>query len=144
MPLSLSLFICAHPLLCLSHSPQVVARTGQTTYSGVFDATRKIWREEGGRAFWKGGPARVMRSSPQFGVTLFAYEMFQRILYVDFGGRKLSGHSPLTRREELLPSNPDHIGGYKLAQATFEGIESKFGLCLPKYRINPAITTVIN
>jgi len=58
--------------------------------------------------------------------------------------RKLSGHSPTTRIEELLPSNPDHIGGYKLAQATFEGIESKFGLCLPKYRMNTNITSVIN
>jgi hypothetical protein len=31
-----------------------VARKGQTTYSGVIDAARKIWAEEGGRAFWKG------------------------------------------------------------------------------------------
>lgn len=34
--------------------PQVVARAGQTTYSGVIDAARKIYREEGLRAFWKG------------------------------------------------------------------------------------------
>jgi hypothetical protein len=33
---------------------QVVARTGQTTYTGVLDATRKIMREEGPKAFWKG------------------------------------------------------------------------------------------
>lgn len=33
---------------------QVVARQGQTTYTGVLDATRKIWAEEGPRAFWKG------------------------------------------------------------------------------------------
>lgn len=33
---------------------QVVARTGQTTYSGLFDAARKIMAEEGPRAFWKG------------------------------------------------------------------------------------------
>lgn len=33
---------------------QVVARAGQTTYTGtIHDAARKIWREEGGRAFWK-------------------------------------------------------------------------------------------
>lgn len=30
--------------------------------------------------------ARVFRSSPQFGVTLFTYELLQRALYVDFGG----------------------------------------------------------
>ncbi|XP_060523912.1 calcium-binding mitochondrial carrier protein Aralar1 isoform X6 [Cylas formicarius] len=33
---------------------QVVARAGQTTYTGVLDATRKIYAEEGFRAFWKG------------------------------------------------------------------------------------------
>lgn len=33
---------------------QVVARTGQTTYTGVFDAARKIMIEEGPKAFWKG------------------------------------------------------------------------------------------
>lgn len=33
---------------------QVVARSGQTTYSGVMDAARKILAEEGFRAFWKG------------------------------------------------------------------------------------------
>lgn len=33
---------------------QVVARTGQTTYTGVLDATRKIMIEEGPKAFWKG------------------------------------------------------------------------------------------
>jgi solute carrier family 25 aspartate/glutamate transporter 12/13 len=34
--------------------PQVVARAGQTTYSGVIDAAKKIYKEEGLRAFWKG------------------------------------------------------------------------------------------
>lgn len=33
---------------------QVVARTGQTTYSGILDAVKKINAEEGPRAFWKG------------------------------------------------------------------------------------------
>ena len=31
------------------------------------------------------------------------------------------------------PLNPDHVGGYRLALATFEGIESKFGLSFPKF-----------
>ena len=64
----------------------MVARAGQTTYSGVFDAAKKIYQEEGARAFWKGTAARVFRSSPQFGVTLFTYEVLQRLFYVDFGG----------------------------------------------------------
>lgn len=37
---------------------QVAARTGQTTYNGVVDCARKIWREEGGSAFWKGAPGK--------------------------------------------------------------------------------------
>ena len=32
------------------------------------------------------------------------------------------------------PSNPDHIGGYQLALPIFAGIESKFGLFLPRFR----------
>lgn len=33
---------------------QVAARAGQTTYSGVIDCFRKILREEGPSALWKG------------------------------------------------------------------------------------------
>lgn len=56
---------------------QVMAKSGQTTYTGLGDAAIKIFREEGITAFFKGGPARVFRSSPQFGVTLFVYELLQ-------------------------------------------------------------------
>ncbi|KAF5905853.1 calcium-binding mitochondrial carrier protein Aralar1-like, partial [Clarias magur] len=65
---------------------QVAARAGQTTYNGVIDCSKKIFREEGFRAFWKGAGARVCRSSPQFGVTLVTYELLQRWFYIDFGG----------------------------------------------------------
>lgn len=37
-----------------------MARKGQTTYNGVIDAARKIWAEEGGRAFWKGAGGTVL------------------------------------------------------------------------------------
>lgn len=113
---------------------QVAARAGQTTYSGVIDCFIKILREEGPRAFWKGAGARVFRSSPQFGVTLVTYELLQRWFYVDFGGVKPAGAEPLPKSRITLPAaNPDHIGGYKLAVATFAGIESKFGLYLPRF-----------
>ncbi|XP_042206784.1 calcium-binding mitochondrial carrier protein Aralar1-like isoform X2 [Homarus americanus] len=114
---------------------QVAARAGQTTYSGVFDAARKIWREEGTKAFWKGAPARVFRSSPQFGVTLVTYEILQRLFYVDFGGIRPTGSEaqlPATAADHRS-TNPDHIGGYKVAVPIFRGIESKFGLFLPRY-----------
>ncbi|OCT63594.1 solute carrier family 25 member 12 L homeolog isoform X1 [Xenopus laevis] len=115
---------------------QVAARAGQTTYTGVIDCFRKILKEEGAKAFWKGAGARVFRSSPQFGVTLLTYEMLQQWFYVDFGGIKPAGvePSPKTRISDLPPANPDHIGGYRLATATFAGIENKFGLYLPKFR----------
>ncbi|KAJ1977336.1 mitochondrial aspartate-glutamate transporter agc1 [Dimargaris verticillata] len=65
---------------------QVTARKGQTTYSGIIDAARKIYAEEGFRAFFKGGVARVFRSSPQFGTTLMVYEVLQR--YVPMPGSR--------------------------------------------------------
>ncbi|XP_022645155.1 calcium-binding mitochondrial carrier protein Aralar1-like isoform X2 [Varroa jacobsoni] len=113
---------------------QVAARAGQTTYSGVIDACGKIFKEEGFSAFWKGGPARVFRSSPQFGFTLLTYEVLQRLFYVDFGGRRPTGSetSPAPM-EKLMSHNPDHIGGYKMGLATFRGVETKFGLFLPKF-----------
>ncbi|XP_072506847.1 electrogenic aspartate/glutamate antiporter SLC25A13, mitochondrial [Notamacropus eugenii] len=111
---------------------QVAARTGQTTYSGVVDCVRKILREEGHRALWKGTGARVFRSSPQFGVTLLTYELLQRWLYVDFGGTKPTPSEPAVK--SLHPPNADHVGGYKLAVATFAGIENKFGLYLPRFK----------
>lgn len=78
---------------------QVEARKGQTHYKGLTDAFVKIcksplcikvmrWlikilfdtdREEGFKALFKGGPARVLRSSPQFGFTLLAYEYLHKV-----------------------------------------------------------------
>lgn len=116
---------------------QVVARAGQTTYSGVLDATRKILAEEGFRAFWKGAVARVFRSSPQFGVTLVTYELLQRYLYIDFGGTRPSGSELKvpTIGDGRKPQNPDHIGGYSVSHPIFSGIETKFGLSLPKFSV---------
>ncbi|KAF8539559.1 mitochondrial carrier domain-containing protein [Trichophaea hybrida] len=59
---------------------QVEARKGQTHYRGLVHCASTIWKEEGFKAFFKGGPARIMRSSPQFGCTLAAYELLKTIL----------------------------------------------------------------
>jgi len=114
---------------------QVVPREGQTAYHGIVDAFKKIRREEGYRAFWKGAGARMCRSSPQFGVTLVTYELLQRVFYVDFGGSRPSGSEaevPAGRAEKS--NHPDHIGGFQVAMPIFAGIESKFGLVLPKFQ----------
>ena len=39
---------------------------------------RRIWAEEGFAALWKGAGLRMIRSPPQFAVTLFVYEALQR------------------------------------------------------------------
>jgi solute carrier family 25 aspartate/glutamate transporter 12/13 len=119
---------------------QVAARAGQTTYNGVIDCFRKVMAEEGPYALWKGTAARVCRSSPQFAVTLLSYELLQRVFYVDFGGTRPAG-SEISEHATVLDQasgNPDHIGGYRLAAATFSGIEHKFGLFLPRFEPNVA------
>ncbi|XP_078451450.1 electrogenic aspartate/glutamate antiporter SLC25A12, mitochondrial-like [Lampetra fluviatilis] len=122
---------------------QVAARAGQTTYTGVVDCFAKILHEEGPRALWKGAGARVCRSSPQFGVTLLTYELLQRWLNVDFGGSKPAGSQPVpkSRISSLPPTSADHVGGYRLATATLAGVESKFGLYLPRFGPSGGATT---
>ncbi|GJQ77696.1 putative EF-hand domain pair protein [Trypoxylus dichotomus] len=111
---------------------QVIPRAGQTTYNGVIDTVRKVLKEEGPRAFTKGALARVCRSSPQLGITLFIYELLQRFFYVDFGGRASAGSAQaLSQRRRLKPSNVDHVGGYAFAVPVFQGLRSKFGISFP-------------
>ncbi|KAA8568929.1 hypothetical protein EYC84_007905 [Monilinia fructicola] len=59
---------------------QVEARKGESQYTSLRHAAKTILKEEGFKAFFKGGPARILRSSPQFGFTLAAYEVLQNIL----------------------------------------------------------------
>ena len=88
-------------------------------------------REEGWRAFWKGGIPRKIRSSPQFGITLVAYELVQRMLFIDFGGSRWPQvlllypfenlGRPSGSQREATPSvavsgNKDHVGGYAVAR----------------------------
>ena len=59
---------------------QVEARKGDTTYTSLRQCAATVYREEGFKAFFKGGPARILRSSPQFGFTLAGYEVLQKLL----------------------------------------------------------------
>lgn len=58
-------------------------RPGQTAYTGIIDAARRIVKEEGVRTFWQG--TRVIKPT-QFGITLLLYEVLQRYFYIDFAG----------------------------------------------------------
>ncbi|CAR23347.1 citrin [Lachancea thermotolerans CBS 6340] len=58
---------------------QIDPRKGETKYNGIWHAAKTILKEERFKSFFKGGGARVLRSSPQFGFTLAAYEIFQNL-----------------------------------------------------------------
>lgn len=51
-----------------------------------------------------------------------------------------SGPTPKSRISELPPINADHVGGYRLAAATFAGVENKFGLHLPKFKSSGVVS----
>jgi hypothetical protein len=57
----------------LSRSVSMTRRVGNKATDPLTD------REEGFKAFFKGGPARILRSSPQFGFTLLAYEYLHKV-----------------------------------------------------------------
>uniref|UniRef100_A0A8C1YVG6 Solute carrier family 25 member 13 n=1 Tax=Cyprinus carpio TaxID=7962 RepID=A0A8C1YVG6_CYPCA len=104
---------------------QVAARAGQTTYNGLIDCFWKILREEGPRAFWKGQNVKFP----------FAPPPHPSSLSLSPHHRKPPGTEPTPKSRISLPApNPDHIGGFRLAVATFAGIESKFGLHLPRFQ----------
>ncbi|KAK0639029.1 mitochondrial carrier domain-containing protein [Cercophora newfieldiana] len=86
---------------------QVEARKGDTAYTGLRHAARTIWKEEGFRAFFKGGPARIMRSSPQFGFTLAAYEVLQTMLPYPGGTPEKAGMAEvMTSLKEKVSDSP--------------------------------------
>lgn len=72
---------------------QVETRKGETSYTGLRHAAKVIWQEEGFKAFFKGGPARICRSSPQFGCTLAAYEVLKRLLPYPGTNKTEAGHA---------------------------------------------------
>ncbi|KAJ7109932.1 mitochondrial carrier domain-containing protein [Mycena epipterygia] len=87
---------------------QVEARKGQTHYKGLRDAFVQIYREEGFRALFKGGPARIVRSSPQFAFTLMSYEMFKKLYPWDEKPRQV---------ETALTLRPDEMSKVRARNA---------------------------
>ncbi|KAG6335475.1 hypothetical protein ID866_3625 [Astraeus odoratus] len=79
---------------------QVEARKGESHYKGLTDAFVKIYREEGFKALFKGGPARIIRSSPQFGFTLLAYEYLHKFLPYPWEEKPPQVQTALTSRQD--------------------------------------------
>lgn len=53
------------------------------------------------------------------------------------------GSEAVPKSRITLPApSPDHVGGYKLAVATFAGIENKFGLYLPLFKPSASTSKV--
>ena len=73
--------------------------------------------------------------------TLFSLECANHLLSPIDSKPSGSEPTPKSRIADLPPANPHHIGGYRLATATFAGIENKFGLYLPKFK-SPSVPVV--
>lgn len=82
---------------------QVEARKGDTAYTGLTHAAKTIYQQEGFKAFFKGGPARIMRSSPQFGFTLAGYEVLQTLLPMPGSEKDEAAHIGVSSTHVGLP-----------------------------------------
>ncbi|KAK9464692.1 mitochondrial carrier domain-containing protein [Lipomyces arxii] len=87
---------------------QAEARAGQTHYRNIAHCASTIMREEGFKAFFKGGPARILRSSPQFGCTLAAYEFLQSMFPLH-GGHTEAGHSVPSGEAKEIPAEKRQV-----------------------------------
>lgn len=82
---------------------QVEARKGESSYTSLRQCAQTIWREEGFKAFFKGGPARILRSSPQFAFTLAGYEVLQNLLPMPGDEKKEAPHMGIATSPTSLP-----------------------------------------
>jgi solute carrier family 25 aspartate/glutamate transporter 12/13 len=101
---------------------QVEARLGEAKYSGILDCFAQILRTEGPTAFFKGVVPRVFRSSPQFGITLLAYEFMQKIFHPEDIIISAPTNAPVTRTdlEEVSTAGPIALAKIPLPEAAKE------------------------
>jgi solute carrier family 25 aspartate/glutamate transporter 12/13 len=99
---------------------QVESRKGDTQYTSLRHCAKTVLKEEGFKAFFKGGPARIMRSSPQFGFTLAGYEVLQGMFPM---------HGEATAEKELGPRGTiEPITGLQEATAPLPYLRSRNAL----------------
>lgn len=100
---------------------QVVTREGEMAYHGFRDCTTKIYRAEGLGAFFKGSGMRVMRSSPQFGITLWAYEKLNGLLDSSSSSSSSVHQRPVARRAAEIDEYVTSVGLGPLSRWTRYG-----------------------
>jgi solute carrier family 25 aspartate/glutamate transporter 12/13 len=109
---------------------QVEARKGDQTYTSLRHCARTILAQEGWRAFFKGGPARVLRSSPQFGFTLAGYEYLSRLfpLHEASAAPSETGGKYLAPGEQPQASSPLPYLRSRNALKILLDLDTKFGM----------------
>lgn len=108
---------------------QVEARKGESSYTSLRHCAKTIWKDEGFKAFFKGGPARIFRSSPQFGFTLAAYEVLQGILPMP-GAAKEAPHMGVSAAPTGLPGQEGPLSYLRSRNALkiILDLDEQFGL----------------
>lgn len=91
---------------------QIDPKKGETRYTGIIHAAKTILREEHFRSFFKGGGARVLRSSPQFGFTLAAYELFKGIFPMPDHGNNIVTNNNDGSGNDDIPSIASSFTNY--------------------------------
>lgn len=114
---------------------QVESKSTETNYRGIVHAAKTILKEERFASFFKGGLARVLRSSPQFGVTLASYELFQTYFPLSnlVGGTASEGVSLTPAAPgDFEVGNPfnvttpsDYVGGVEGVPVEFSKVSKK-------------------
>ena len=65
-------------------------------------------------------------------IFLVLIEKFKRCFIFNFFSRPSGSMAEAVGTAEMS-KNPDHVGGFQVATPIFDGIETKFGLVLPKF-----------
>ncbi|KAF5097818.1 hypothetical protein D0Z00_002255 [Geotrichum galactomycetum] len=106
---------------------QTEAKLGHTSYHGLRHAAVTIFKEEGFKAFFKGGPARILRSSPQFGCTLAAYEFLHNVFPLPGHEKTEAGHAVPTSTPRSQENSPIRYLRSRNALKVILDIDQNFG-----------------
>ncbi|KAK6581576.1 hypothetical protein PZA11_006267 [Diplocarpon coronariae] len=96
---------------------QVEARKGESSYTSLRQCAQTVFREEGFKAFFKGGPARILRSSPQFGFTLAGYEVLQGLLPLPGSEKRDAPHMGVAGATHGLPGQEGPLSSLRSRNA---------------------------